>query len=228
MWRCNDSLAFPLCEPMSPRSLELEDHRKSTTRSLGMGQKPLPRLLLPALAVLGACVASGCGSSSSAGSKPPDYASALKGAPAPMAALYEQTGYGDHPALIPGGVDAFQSQLPKLQGHPVVANIWGSWCGPCRQEFPYLQQASAKFGKNVAFVGVDALDQDAAAKTFLNEDPVPYPSYTDPDGKAKDYFHVVGLPSTAIYDSSGKLVHTNQGGYASQADLFADIKQYAK
>jgi thiol-disulfide isomerase/thioredoxin len=107
-------------------------------------------------------------------------------------------------------------------------NIWGSWCGPCRQEYPYLQQAAAKFGKRVAFVGVDVLDQAAAAKTFLGEDPIPYPSFEDPDGKAKDYFRVVGLPATAIYDSTGKLVNTNQGGYASQSDLFADIKQYAQ
>jgi thiol-disulfide isomerase/thioredoxin len=193
-----------------------------------MGQKQHLRLLLPALAVLSACLMGGCGSSSVSASKAPDYAGALKGAPAPLAALYEQTGYGDHPALISGGVDALQSELPKLQGHPVVVNIWGSWCGPCRQEYPYLQQAAAKFGKRVAFVGVDVLDQAAAARTFLGEDPIPYPSYEDPDGKAKDYFHVVGLPATAIYDSSGRLANTNQGGYASQSDLFADIRQYAQ
>jgi cytochrome c biogenesis protein CcmG/thiol:disulfide interchange protein DsbE len=193
-----------------------------------MGRKPQPRLLLPALALLAACVTAGCGSSSGTGSKAPDYASALNGAPPPLAALYEQTAYGDHAALVSGGVDAFESELPKLHGHPAVVNIWGSWCGPCRQEYPYLQQASAKFGKHVAFLGVDVLDQTAAAKTFLGEDPIPYPSYEDPDGQAKDYFHVVGLPATVIYDSSGKLVHTNQGGYASQADLFADIKQYAQ
>ncbi len=144
-----------------------------------------------------------------------------------MAALYSQTDYGHRPALIAGGVDAFQSELPKLSGHPIVVNVWGSWCGPCRQEFPYLQQASANFGQKVAFVGVDVLDQTAAAKTFLDDNEVPYPSYEDPDGNAKDYFHVVGLPATVIYDSEGNPVHTNQGGYASQSALFADIQRYA-
>jgi len=189
-----------------------------------MGNKQHWQLPLLALTVA-SLAAAGCGSTSS--SPGPDYAKTLQGAPTPMAALYEQTGYGDHPALISGGVDAFQSELPKLKGHPAVVNVWGSWCGPCRQEFPYLQQASSKFGKKVAFVGVDVLDQSGAAKTFLEDNPLPYPSYEDPDGNAKDYFHVVGLPATAIYDSSGKLVHTNQGGYASQSALYADINQYA-
>lgn len=144
-----------------------------------------------------------------------------------MAALYEQTGYGDHPALLSGGVDDFAGELAKLKGHPVVVNIWGSWCGPCRQEYPYLQQAAAKFGKKVAFIGVDALDQPGAAKTFLADNEIPYPSLQDPNGDAKSYFHVVGLPATVIYDSKGEMVHTNQGGYASQSDLFADIDHYA-
>jgi thiol-disulfide isomerase/thioredoxin len=185
------------------------------------------QLFLLAAAALCAVLLAACGSGSTSTSKAPDYATALKGAPAPMASLYEQTGYGDHPALLSSGVDGFASELAKLKGHPVVANVWGSWCGPCRIEYPYLQQAAAKFGKKVAFVGVDALDQDAAAKTFLESNEVPYPSYTDPNGDAKDYFHVVGLPATVIYDSSGKLVHTNQGGYASQSALFADIQKYA-
>jgi len=192
-----------------------------------MGNKAHRQLLLLVTVTLFAAVtAAGCGSSATS-SKAPDYATALHGAPAPLAALYAQTGYGDHAALLPGGVNAFGAELPKLAGHPVVVNVWGSWCGPCRQEYPYLQQAAAKFGKNVAFVGVDALDQAAAAKTFLGENPIPYPSFEDPAGDAKTYFHVVGLPATMIYDSSGKLVHTNQGGYASQSALFADIKQYA-
>jgi thiol-disulfide isomerase/thioredoxin len=151
----------------------------------------------------------------------------MRGAPAPLAALYEQTAYGKHAALIPGGTDAFDSELPKLKGHPVVVNVWGSWCGPCRQEFPYLQQASAKFGKRVAFVGIDAADQPGAAKTFLADNPVPYPSYEASDTDAKTTFHIVGFPATIIYDRTGAVVNMNQGGYASQAALFADIQHYA-
>lgn len=202
---------------------------KSTTRSPWMDSAPPKRHAAPtragAFAALAGCLAlAACGAGSGSGAPPPDYAKALEGAPAPLAALYRQ---GD--AILPGGTSAFEGELAKLHGYPVVANVWGSWCLPCRQEFPYLQQASARFGKRVAFVGVDAADQADAARTFLADNPLPYPSYESPgQTDAKIYFHVVGLPATVIYDRTGALVHTNQGGYASQADLFADIKRYAR
>jgi thiol-disulfide isomerase/thioredoxin len=180
------------------------------------------------LAAVLVVVAAGCGSSSDTSSKAPDYTTALKSAPAPLATIYKQTDYGKTPAILDTGIDGLNAELAKLKGHPVLVNVWGAWCNPCRQEFPYLQQASAKFGDKVAFLGVDTLDQDEAAKTYLNEEPVPYPSYADPGGDAKSAFNIVGTPSTLIYDSSGKLANTHQGPYTSEADLAAAIKQYAQ
>jgi cytochrome c biogenesis protein CcmG/thiol:disulfide interchange protein DsbE len=156
-------------------------------------------------------------------SKPPDYDKALEGAPGPLAALYAQPN-----ALLGGGADAFERRLAELRGYPVVVNKWASWCGPCRFEFPFFQRLSAKLGKRVAFIGVDSDDSDDAARTFLSEFPVPYPSYSDPDQDIAALFKAtLGFPSTAFYDSSGELVYTKQGGYASQQELLADIRRHA-
>lgn len=179
------------------------------------------------LATLSALTLASCGGSSGSNAPPPDYAKALRGAPAPLAALYTQTSYGKTPTVLPGGLDALNAELAKLRGHPVVVNVWASWCNPCRQEFPNLQQASAKYGKQVAFLGDDAMDQIGAAKTFLGEHPLPYPSYDDPNEDAKSTYHLVGYPSTIFYDSAGKLTYTHQGPYTSAASLEADIKHYA-
>jgi thiol-disulfide isomerase/thioredoxin len=167
-----------------------------------------------------ACGSSGGGTSTA---KAPDYKQALAGAPKPLAKLYAQ---GDR--LLSGGTSAFGSLLGALRGHPVVVNVWASWCEPCRMEFPYLQRLSAKYGKRVAFVGVDTNDNDAAARTFLAELPLPYPSYTDPNKDiAQSVGATVGLPDTAYYDASGKQVFVKQGQYASEGDFAADIKRYA-
>ena len=157
------------------------------------------------------------------GSAPPDFKAALAGAPKPLAALYAQPN-----KLLPGGADTFKRQIAALRGYPVVVNQWASWCGPCREEFPRFQKASAKYGKQVAFLGVDSNDSDAAAKTFLGEDPVPYPSISDP-GREIDYLlkATIGLPDTAFYDRKGRLVYTKQGPYTDQAQLAADIRRYA-
>ena len=109
----------------------------------------------------------------------------------------------------------------------MVANVWASWCGPCRFEFPLFQHVSAKLGKRVAFIGVNSFDSEDAAKTFLSEYPVPYPSVSDPGQDVWHDLSLAGLPGTAYYDRSGKLTYLKQGPYTDEADFRADIQRYA-
>jgi thiol-disulfide isomerase/thioredoxin len=181
------------------------------------------RITVLALALI-AFAAGGCGSSSrgSGGGAPPDYERALAGSPPPLAALHEQAG-----ELPPGGLDAYEKRIASLRGYPVVVNIWASWCNPCRYEFPMLQELSARYGKRVAFLGVDSEDDADAAKTFLEEEPVPYPSYSDPGKEIFDSLGAFGFPDTAFYDRAGELVYLKQGQYADHAALEADVRRYA-
>jgi thiol-disulfide isomerase/thioredoxin len=180
-------------------------------------------LLLGAAALL-ASILSSCGGSSGGdyGGEHPDYASALAGAPAPLAALHAQAD-----ELLPGGTAAYERRIAALRGYPVVTNVWASWCGPCRLEFPILQKLAARYGKRVAFLGVDSQDSDDTAAGFLEEAPVPYPSYTDPDQEIAGSLNTRGLPNTAFYDRSGKLVYLKIGPYDDDAELEADLRRYA-
>jgi len=175
--------------------------------------------------VLCALFAAGCGSSESGegGGTHPDYERALAGSPPPLAALHAQANQ-----LLPGGTEAYEERIAALRGYPIVANVWASWCGPCRFEFPVLQKLSARYGKRVAFIGIDSQDSADAAKTFLREEPVPYPSYSDPDEEIADSLGAtLGLPDTAFYDRSGELVYLKQGPYAEDSELEADVRLYA-
>lgn len=182
-------------------------------------------LLALCAVLMAAFLVAGCGTAASgegAGSHP-DYATALAGSPAPLAALHKQAN-----ALLDGGQGAFEERIEQLHGYPVVVNAWASWCGPCRAEFPILQKLSARLGKRVAFLGINSDDSDAAAATFLREQPVPYPSYTDPDKKIAESLGVhIGFPGTAFYDRNGKLVYLKQGPYAQVSELEADVRRYA-
>ena len=189
-----------------------------------MGARIRPLVALAALA-LAALSCSGCGSSDNGGSggSHPNYAKALAGAPAPLAALYEQAN-----ELLPGGTEAYEQRIAELRGYPVVVNVWASWCGPCRFEFPVLQKLSAQYGKRVAFLGVNSEDSEDAAATYLREEPVPYPSYNDPEKDILDSMGGYGgVPDTAFYDRSGELVYLKQGPYEENSELEADVRRYA-
>jgi len=179
--------------------------------------------LCASLLVAGAFAVAGCGSSSQGGEHHPDYAQALAGAPPPLAQLYAR---GNR--LLPGGVNAYERRIAGLSGYPVVVNVWASWCGPCRFEFPDFQRVAAEYGKRVAFLGINSQDSDDAARTFLSEAPVPYPSYTDPDETIAESIGAGrGLPDTAFYDRRGRLTRLKQGPYRSRAELQADVETYA-
>jgi hypothetical protein len=90
-----------------------------------------------------------------------------------------------------------------------------------------MQKGSAAYGKRVAFLGVNSQDADDAATTFLEEAPVPYPSYTDGDGGIANQLGGRGLPVTAFYDRQGKLVFLQQKPYTDDAQLREDIERYA-
>jgi len=185
------------------------------------------RLSLLASICAAAIAAGGCSSGEEPRSAAPsqrEARAALAGAPEPLAELHEQGG-----ELLRGGPEAFRERLERLRGHPVVVNMWGSWCDPCRREFPYFQSQAIKRGKEVAFLGVDGQDSRPAAEEFLEEYPVSYPSYEDPDLRIAALMKAVGaFPATVFYDRRGRIAHLKQGEYPDEQALAADIERYAR
>jgi len=183
-------------------------------------------LCATALLALGGGAATGCSGGEAQSAAPSQSAAraALKGSPPKLAAVHEQAN-----ALLEGGPEAFQARLRELRGHPVVVNKWASWCGPCRLEFPIFQRQAIKRGREIAFLGVNSNDSDRGATQLLEELPLSFPSYRDPDQEIAAVFKgTAAFPTTAFYDSKGKLAYVRQGPYRDQADLAADIERYAR
>ncbi len=178
---------------------------------------------LIALALV-AVLVGGCGTTArNEAPAPQQVTTAFKGSPPPLATLHDQANQ-----LLGGGTKAFKARLATLHGYPVVVNKWASWCGPCQSEFPVFQKAAVRFGRQVAFVGIDGKDKNPAAKSFLKQFPVTYPSYTDPgEDIARAIQAATFYPQTIYFDRQGKLVYDHAGPYVTDSALVKDIRRYA-
>lgn len=113
-----------------------------------------------------------------------------------------------HPAapialtLFAGGHWDLQAQ----RGKPVLMNFWASWCPPCRQEVPVIQQGWQRYRDQVVFIGVDVWDTDNDAKQFLQSYGATYPNGPDPAGHIAIDFGLTGVPESFFIDRAGQVV----------------------
>ncbi len=89
-------------------------------------------------------------------------------------------------------------ELSSLKGKVVVVNFWASWCEPCKSEAPRFQQAFERYGKRVAFVGVDTADYSGDAGQFLSRYGVTYPNVRDPDRSVLGKYGGLPIPRTFV------------------------------
>ncbi|OZM76541.1 TlpA disulfide reductase family protein [Pseudonocardia sp. MH-G8] len=94
--------------------------------------------------------------------------------------------------------------LHDFPGQVVVLNIWGAWCGPCREEMPGLQQIHEQMRPSgVTLLGVDVRDNAEAARDFMRDRGITYPSIFDNPGRsltALRGFPRNTVPSTIVLD----------------------------
>jgi cytochrome c biogenesis protein CcmG/thiol:disulfide interchange protein DsbE len=110
------------------------------------------------------------------------------------------------PSLQGTTLDGAAIDLASLRGHPVVLNFWGSYCVPCRSEFPVLEDALTDHaGDGLEIVGVLFNDSATAARAFVDEFGATWPTVTDPDGAAAKAYRVVAPPQTYFIDADGVL-----------------------
>lgn len=115
-------------------------------------------------------------------------------------------------ALIPSIVFAEDFSIQKYQGQVVYIDFWASWCGPCKDSFPWLNQIHQKYkSKGLTIIGIN-LDKDKSkAEEFLKKNPALFPIIYNAEGNLAKQFHVKGMPYSVIIDKTGKVIHEHIG-----------------
>jgi cytochrome c biogenesis protein CcmG/thiol:disulfide interchange protein DsbE len=115
-----------------------------------------------------------------------------------------------------------EMKLSDLQGKIVVINIWASWCKPCEQEAPELEQAWQfyKDSDDVVLIGVDYVDTPAGANEYLKKFSITFPNAPDLKSNISSILNrQMGVPETYFIDREGILRHVKIGPFASVDEI---------
>ena len=116
-------------------------------------------------------------------------------------------------ASVSGASPGAQSfDLASHRGHVVIVDFWASWCKPCRQSIPWLNAMRERYGASgLTIIGVNVDAERRDADRFLRDVPIDFEIVFDPNGELARQFKVQGMPSSFVFDRTGRLIETHLG-----------------
>jgi cytochrome c biogenesis protein CcmG/thiol:disulfide interchange protein DsbE len=109
--------------------------------------------------------------------------------------------------------------LSSLAGKAVVLNFWASWCKPCKEEAPFLEQIwRENRERGLVVVGYDAKDFRGDARRFAKRFGLTFPLVFDGPGDSLEDWGVTGFPETFVLDRRGRIVRVFVGDVTSEED----------
>ena len=118
-------------------------------------------------------------------------------------------------------------KLSDYKGKTVYLDFWASWCGPCKQSFPWMNDMQTRYsGKGLRVVAINVDQKTDDAKTFLNDNPARFDVAYDQTGKAPRLYAIKGMPTSVLIGPDGKVLMVHSGFKEdSRPELEHHIKQ---
>jgi peroxiredoxin len=126
-------------------------------------------------------------------------------------------------ALSPLG-ESKTSDLSQYHGKVVYVDFWASWCGPCAQSFPFLNELHGQFkDQGLQIVGVNLDENVEEAKDFLAQNPAQFTIVADVSKQCAKDFGVKAMPSSYLIDRNGKIHHVHLGFRPGEAQALREL-----
>jgi thiol-disulfide isomerase/thioredoxin len=115
--------------------------------------------------------------------------------------------------------------IGQIKG-PVLVNVWGSWCGPCKEEMPIFVDFYSKYKEKVSLIGISVEEADVQnARDFVKLYGMSWPNLNDPDGSTRGTFGM-GVPVTFFIDEQGRVAYKKIGVVTTIEELERDTQKY--
>jgi thiol-disulfide isomerase/thioredoxin len=109
---------------------------------------------------------------------------------------------------------------------PAIINVWGSWCGPCKEEMPILRSFYEKAQGKLALIGVNVEEASIEdGRKFVENNGITWPNLYDADGKSRAYFGM-GVPVTWFIAADGNVAYKHIGVIKSEKELISMTSKY--
>jgi cytochrome c biogenesis protein CcmG, thiol:disulfide interchange protein DsbE len=103
-------------------------------------------------------------------------------------------------------------KLSDYKGKAVYLDFWASWCGPCKQSFPWMNEMHTKYSaQGFAVVGVNVDAKQADATHFLEQTPAKFDVVFDSKGSTPRAYGIKGMPSSVLIGPDGKVLAVHAG-----------------
>jgi len=118
-------------------------------------------------------------------------------------------------------------RLAGLRGKPMMINVWAQWCGPCREEAPYLAEVATSNKSDLEIIGIDHDDpQPALAIEFAQLSTWKYPQLADPDVALRTALQISGPPQTFFVRPDGTIAYRHAGRFHSAAEIRELVREH--
>ncbi len=118
-----------------------------------------------------------------------------------------------------------EGKLPdSLKGKVVIVDFWASWCGPCKESFPVMEELQTKYGsKGLVVLAVNLDNNRATMEDFLQKHPVSFTVVRDSAKKLVARADIKSMPSSFVLNAEGKVASVHKGFHGAETH-----KQYVK
>lgn len=128
--------------------------------------------------------------------------------------------------LVGGSTGAADLNLSAYRGKVVYVDFWASWCGPCKQSFPWLDRLAREYAsQNFVVIGVNVDKDREHAERFLSDTPADFSIVYDPNGELATAYKVAGMPGGVLIDRAGHVRFQHAGFSEKQKGIYEEQVQ---